>query len=171
MVRRIANFAFTPEHSLEKPEATGVALAAFLREKRFTASRVVAGVPARWLIASEKDIPPANEQQAVAALSLQAERAAGEGNEIVFDFSGEPNPQASSRVLLVGIARQQFDRVNRILDTAGLAILAITSTGLDSRRQYARIRKTAPPCSCSVRRAGKWSFAPMARLAACGMSR
>ncbi len=131
-VRRIATFVFTPELSLEKPDAAGVALATFLREKRFTSSRVVAGVPARWLIASEKEIPPANETAARAAMRMQAERAgsSGEGHEIVFDFAGKPNAQIPSRVLLVGIAKQQFERVNRLLDVAGLAVIAITSTGL-----------------------------------------
>ena len=64
-VRRTAAFAFTPEVSLAKPDAAGAALAAFLREKRFASSRVVAGIPARWLMASEKEIPPANEQRGV----------------------------------------------------------------------------------------------------------
>src|SRR5215471_6247668 len=69
-VRRMATFVFTQELSPDKPEATGAALAAFLREKRFTSSRAVAGVPARWLLASEKDLPPADKQQARAALQL-----------------------------------------------------------------------------------------------------
>lgn len=130
-VRRTAAFAFTPELSLEKPDAAGAALATFLREKRFAASRVVAGIPARWLMASEKEIPPANEQQARAALQLQAERlGATDAGEIVFDFAGKPNPQTASRVLLVGVPKAQLDRVHRILDVAGLNVIAITSTGL-----------------------------------------
>src|SRR3954453_6192761 len=131
MVRRTAVFPFTGDVTLEKPDATGAALAAFLREKRFAASRVVAGMPARWLIASEKDIPPANEAQARSALQLQAERmGASDGSDIVFDFAGKPNPHAASRVLLGGIVKSQFERVQRILDVAGLNVLAITSTGL-----------------------------------------
>src|SRR4051812_1589630 len=124
-VRRTAVFAFSGDITLEKPDAVGAALAAFLREKRFTASRVVAGMPARWLIASEKDIPPANEAQARAALQLQAERmGSSDGSDLVFDYAGKPNPQAPSRVLLVGIARSQFERVQRVLDVAGLNVLA-----------------------------------------------
>lgn len=130
-VRRTAAFVFTAELSLAKPDAAGAALAAFLREKRFAASRVVAGIPARWMMASEKEIPPANEQQARAALQMQAERmGSGDSGEIVFDFVGKPNPHAASRVLLVGLPRAQLDRVHRILDVAGLNIAAITSTGL-----------------------------------------
>ena len=49
---------------------------------------------------------------------------------MVFDFAGDPNPHLPSRVLLVGIVKQQFDRVTKILDVAGLNVIAITSTGL-----------------------------------------
>jgi hypothetical protein len=131
-VRRMATFVFTADHALEKPEATGAALAAFLREKRFTSSRAVAGVPARWLLASEKDLPPADKQQARAALQLHAERVAvgDSGGDVVFDYAGEANPQAASRVLLVGITRPALDRVQKILDSAGLSVAGITSIGL-----------------------------------------
>ena len=58
-LRHTATFVFTAEHSLEKPEAAGQALAAFLRGS-FGRSRCVAGVPARWLLAAEREIPPAH---------------------------------------------------------------------------------------------------------------
>ncbi|HEX3358373.1 MAG TPA: PilN domain-containing protein [Tepidisphaeraceae bacterium] len=128
-VRHAATFAFTPEVSLDKPEAAGQALTTFLREKRFTATRAVAGVPARWLMASEKDLPPANETQARAALMMQAERI-GDSSEILFDFAGKPSSMSPTRVLLVGVMRQKFDHVQRLLDAAGLSVAAITSTGL-----------------------------------------
>jgi hypothetical protein len=50
-VRRTATFTFGPDLSLDKPEAAGQALAAFLRQKKFSASRAVVGLPAGWLIA------------------------------------------------------------------------------------------------------------------------
>src|SRR5439155_23891697 len=76
-VRKTATFIFPTDATLDQnPEAAGQALAGFLRQKGFTASRVVVGVPARWLIAVEKEIPPADPQQARAALRLQAERLA-----------------------------------------------------------------------------------------------
>jgi Tfp pilus assembly protein PilN len=128
-VRHAATFLFTPEVSLDKPEAAGQAFTAFLREKRFTATRAIAGVPARWLMASEKDIPPANETQARATLQMQAERVA-DSSEILFDFAGKPSSMSPTRLLLVGVMRQKFDQVQRLLDAAGLSVAAITSTGL-----------------------------------------
>jgi hypothetical protein len=131
IVRRTATFVFPSDLSLESPDAAGQALAGFLRQKRFTASRCVVGVPARWLIAVEKEIPPADEEQTRATLRLQAERlAVAESGEVVFDFAGRANPAAASKVLLVGMLRQRLDKVARMMDAAGMSILAITSSGL-----------------------------------------
>src|SRR5689334_17092290 len=69
IARESAEFAVPAGTSLlEKPEAVGEALKAFLRERRFGASRAVVGVPARWMIALEKDVPPAADEQARALL-------------------------------------------------------------------------------------------------------
>src|SRR4051812_18091493 len=88
-VRRTATFALTGEMSLENPAALGQALASFLRQNRFGSSRAVVGIPARWLMAVEKEIPPADETQGRAALRLQAERlAVAESGELVFDYAG-----------------------------------------------------------------------------------
>lgn len=131
-VRRTATFAFPPDATLDAaPDALGQALAAFLRQKRFTASRVVVGVPARWLIAIEKEVPPADEQQARSMLRLQAERlAVAESGEVVFDFAGQTSAAAVSKVLLVGMVRDKLQRVERMMDAAGMSVVAITSTGL-----------------------------------------
>ena len=131
-VRRTATFVFPEGVSLDQnPESAGQALAAFLRQKRFGASRVVVGVPARWLIAVEKELPPADESQARATLRLQAERlAVAEHDELVFDFAGAANPRESTKILLVGMLRQRLDRVERMMDAAGMSVVAVTSSGL-----------------------------------------
>src|SRR3954467_9576313 len=88
-VRATATFTFPPETTLDSPDAAGQALAAFLRQKRFSAQRVVVGVPARWLIAVEKEVPPSSDEQSRSMLRLQAERlAVAEHGEVVFDFAG-----------------------------------------------------------------------------------
>jgi hypothetical protein len=130
-VRRTATFVPGEGMSLETPDATGQALAAFLRQKKFTATRAVVGVPARWLIAVEKEVPPADEEQAKAALRLQAERlAVAEHGEVVFDFAGRTDRAQLSKVLLVGMLRQRLENVERLLDAAGMNVISITSTGL-----------------------------------------
>src|SRR5206468_10314373 len=59
-VKRTAQFIFPDTASLEKPEELGTALAQFLRQNHFSSSRAVIGVPARWLMARDKDLPPAS---------------------------------------------------------------------------------------------------------------
>jgi hypothetical protein len=130
-VRRTAIFTFTEVNTLENSAGTGQALASFLRENRFGATRAVVGVPARWLIAAEKDVPPVGAEQAKAMLRIQAERQSGaETGEMVFDYAGETSSSAASRVLMVGIGKTQLERVEQLIDAAGLSIAAITSTGL-----------------------------------------
>jgi hypothetical protein len=130
-VRRMATFAFTPELSVDHPDATGQALAAFLRQKKFNASRAVVGLPARWLIALEKEVPPAPEEQARATLRLQAERlAVSESGELAFDFAGQTSTAVASKVLLVGVAKTRLAKVQQLIESAGMTIIAITSTGL-----------------------------------------
>ena len=134
VVRRTATFVFPAELSLDTaPDAAGQAFAAFLRTKRFTSSRVVVGIPARWLMAIEKELPPTNEQQMRAALRLQAERmAVSESGDVVFDYAGRASTLAGNmnRVLLVGVLRQRLDRITQMMDAAGMSVVAVTSTGL-----------------------------------------
>jgi hypothetical protein len=130
-VRRTATFVFPSDMSLDKPEAAGQALAAFLRAKKFSASRAVVGLPARWLIAIEREVPPAGEDQARATLRLQAERlAVSESGELLFDFAGETSSSTASKVLLVGVPKSRLSKVEQLIDAAGMSIAAITSTGL-----------------------------------------
>jgi hypothetical protein len=130
-VRRMATFLFTPELSLDKPEATGQALAAFLRQKKFSASRAIVGLPARWLIALEREVPPAGEDQARATLRIQAERlAVSESGELAFDYAGQTSSSSASKVLLVGVPKTKLQRVEKLLDAAGILVDAITSSGL-----------------------------------------
>jgi hypothetical protein len=79
----------------------------------------------------EKELPPADETQAHAALRLQAERlAVAESGEMIFDFAGETHRSSTSRVLLVGMQRQRLERIAKMLDAAGMSVMAITSSGL-----------------------------------------
>src|SRR5689334_12581273 len=61
-LRRVAEFAPPPPGT--DPVAAGQALAEFLRQNEFTASRLVVGVPAKWVVARDKELPPADPAQA-----------------------------------------------------------------------------------------------------------
>ncbi|MGA2500360.1 MAG: hypothetical protein ABSH20_21670, partial [Tepidisphaeraceae bacterium] len=130
-VRHMATFALPGQLSAANAGATGQALATFLRQHGFSTSRAVVGVPARWLIAMEREVPPADREQTRAMLRLQADRlAVAESGEMVFDYAGEPDSNRGGKVLLVGIRRQQLERVEMLLDAAGITVTAITPSSL-----------------------------------------
>jgi hypothetical protein len=131
VVRRLAAFALTPELSFDKPDALGAAFAAFLRQHKFSASRAVVGIPAKWLIAQEKEIPPAPEDQGRAMLRLLAERlGVSDSGEMVFDFAGQISDNQPNKVLLVGLLRQRLDQIEKTMETAGVGIAAVTPSAL-----------------------------------------
>jgi hypothetical protein len=131
VVRRTATMPLTPDRSLDKPAALGPAVAAFLRERKFTAPRAVVGIPAKWLIALEKEIPPAADEQARAMLRLQAERlAVSETGDMIFDFVGQTDANRATKVLLVGVPKQRVDQVEAVLQAAGIDLQALTSSAL-----------------------------------------
>jgi hypothetical protein len=136
-VKTVATLTFPQGVSLDTPEAAGAALRAFLNENGFGASRAVVGVPARWLIARENDVPPADREQVRAMLALAAERlSAAESSELVFDFAGRidsapaGDPTAPRRVLLVAMLRQRLEQLDKMMDAAGVSVLALTSSAL-----------------------------------------
>jgi hypothetical protein len=131
VVRRLATFVPPKDAPLDKPEAAGAALAAFLRQHKFSASRAVVGLPAKWLFATERDLPPAGEEQARGMLRLQAERlAVSESGDMVFDYAGKTDATKPNKVLLVGVLRQRLDQVEGLVDAAGLSAVAVTSAAM-----------------------------------------
>jgi hypothetical protein len=130
-VRRTGEFVFPAEITLDKPDSLGNALAQFLRHSGFSASRAVIGVPARWLMAREREIPPAAPEVAASALRLQAERQfSPELKDLVFDYAGRPDSKQATKVLLTAMPRLRLDAVVNMADAAGLRVLAVTSSTL-----------------------------------------
>lgn len=145
VVRRMATLTLAPDRSLDKPSVLGAEVAAFLREKRFTAPRAVVGIPAKWMIAIEKELPPAADEQARAMLRLQAERlAVSESGEMVFDFVGETDPNRAARVLLVGVPRQRIEQIEAVLAAAKIDLQALTSSALTLARGADRADANTP---------------------------
>lgn len=137
LVRKLAFFPLPPEKSFEQPEAVGAALGDFLRAHGFAARSAVVGVPARWIIAQPRELPPIDDQaQAIAMLRLQAERMApADVSEMVFDVVGDLRessaPAAKGKsVLLAGMMREHADRLKQMCASAGLTAEAITPTSL-----------------------------------------
>jgi hypothetical protein len=130
-VKRAATFVLPPDMSLDKPDQLGPALGAFLKEQGFSASHAIIGVPAKWVIAVEKEVPPATHDQAVALLRLQAERLPlAENGDLVFDYAGEHTASKPAKVLLVAMLRRQLERLEQMMEAADIEIEAITPTAL-----------------------------------------
>lgn len=125
-VRHTAHFAPAGADGLT-PEA----FAAFLRQHSFGAKHAVVGVPARWVIARERDIPPSSEDQAAEVLRMQAERMfTAELGEVAVDYAGTADASAPRGVLLVALPRTQLDRVVRLVESAGVEVAAVMPTTL-----------------------------------------
>jgi hypothetical protein len=135
-VRRAATFAIPEGLSLEQPQQLGEALGAFLRQSGFGGvGRAAVGLPAKWLIAIEKDVPPAAQEQAHAVLRLQAERlSVSESGEMVFDYAGSIDTSRANKVLLVGVPRKRLDQVDQLCAAAGVTAASVTSSGLTLAR-------------------------------------
>ena len=112
-------------------EKSGAEFARFLRDNGFTAPRAVVGVPARWLVAREKELPPSSPEQAADVLRLQAERSfSSELGDLAYDYAGVPDPATATNVLLVAMPRRQLDRVVQLVKAAGRDVAAVVPTTL-----------------------------------------
>jgi hypothetical protein len=128
---RCAVFAIPSTLSLDDPKPLGEALKEFLKTNGFAATRTVIGLPARWLLAVEKKLPPANAETAAEVLRMQAERQFPPDNKAMeFDYAGEPDSKQAQNVLLVAATKQHFDRVMELAQSAELKPMAMTSSTL-----------------------------------------
>jgi hypothetical protein len=131
VVRRTATLTLATDETLDRPDTVGRALASFLKDNGFSTDRVVVGVPAKWVIAVEKEVPPASGEQLRALLRLQAERmSAAESGEMVFDYAGTGEPTRGGKVLMVAMMRKQLGRIEQAMSAAGLDVAAITPMSL-----------------------------------------
>jgi len=129
-ITHAARFQFPEEPSLEAPTALGKALGQFLREGGFKARRVVIGLPAKWLMSREKEVPPASEAALGGIMRIQAERDFSTiSRKLAVDCS---TPEAglgkSQTLLLVATLRRRVDQVAAMARAARLTVLAITSS-------------------------------------------
>ncbi|HEX8324125.1 MAG TPA: hypothetical protein VF595_09445, partial [Tepidisphaeraceae bacterium] len=116
---------------LDRPADTGAALAVFLAGHGFNAKKAVVGVPARWLIAQERELPPVDVNGAGDLLRLAAERLSlAESGTLVADYAGTIDSKSANRVLLVGMLKPQLDKVTQLIEAAGLTLAAVCPTSL-----------------------------------------
>jgi hypothetical protein len=129
-VQKLLMFDIPAGLSLDKPAELGEALQAFLREHKVHAGKAAVGVPAKWLLSQDRELPPSTRETAAAMLRLQTERVTvADHAEMVWDYAGEPG-ETSTRVLLVGILKKRLDQISQLAESAGLSLSGVTSTAL-----------------------------------------
>lgn len=126
VVRKLALLSLEAEYSLTKPAALGAKLKDFLDEQNITSNKVVVGVPARWTISSEKELPPAGLDQVHSVLRLQGERmASADSGEMAFDYAGQVQSGRGGQALLVAMRKSQLTNIEAALNAAKLSIAAV----------------------------------------------
>jgi hypothetical protein len=100
-VRRAAEYTFVGGGAAAQE---GGELRRFLKENEFTASRAVIGLPAKWLVAREKDVPPAKAYSAARRTSQRPRASATSAT------ASERSPTAMPRKLVFDIS---FIRVSK----------------------------------------------------------
>ena len=90
-IRRWARFDFPADERRENSREVGRLLSHFLREKHFSARRTAVAVPVGWLLAREKNLPPASPDAAAGILRMEAERDFTiDIDDLALDYSGAP---------------------------------------------------------------------------------
>ncbi len=131
-VRRLAEFmlpeAGTPKQLLA---GQGEAFGQFLRDRKFTARSAVVGIPARWLLLRQKDVPPADDATLIPLLRLGVEADfSADLKDLVYEFSGNSQPGAAGTVTIIATRRQFVEAAELMCRAAGLRTIAITPSAL-----------------------------------------
>ena len=126
---RSGEFLIPEGLSLANPSELGQQLRKFLKSNNFASRAAVVGLPAKWLVARELTIPPANANAVSGILQIQAERAfALDPKDLVFDYWGRADSAKSSLILLMAAHRERINQVSVMTKAAGIQLLAITPT-------------------------------------------
>jgi hypothetical protein len=126
-----AEFAFPEGLSLDNPEPLGQALRDFLHKNGFSAKHAVIGIPARWLLAKDKEFPPAGQNALAGMVRLEAESSfATDLDELMVDYANGAGSTKGGRVLVTAIARQKADQLLTMAQAAELKPKALVPTSL-----------------------------------------
>ena len=128
-ILRAAEFRLPDKVSLDAPARLGNALRTFLRENRFSAKHTVIGLPAKWLLAKEEQIPPASSDSLAGLLRIRAERDFSSNFEdLAVDYIDRSSAEQDRPVLLVATLREKVEQVLAMAQAARLKVRAITSS-------------------------------------------
>jgi hypothetical protein len=137
-VRHLAELSYPAGVSLDQPVELGKMLFLLLREKRITAQAAVIGLPAKWMVASPKELPEAaasaDPATKASILRLQAEAEfSTELKDLVFDFvdaGGRAPAGETQTVLLMATPRRYIDAAVAMCRAAKLTPIAVTPSAV-----------------------------------------
>ena len=131
-VTAVAEMLFPVGASIDTPAELGAALGGFLKEKGFTASHAVIGLPARWLLIRQKEVPAADTETRIEMLRLAAEVefSTGEFSDVVYDYADNRDPASAHPVMLVATPQKYITAVNAMCSAAKLTALAVLPSSI-----------------------------------------
>jgi len=130
-VERTGEFLFPDDAGWQDPQRLGKAFGQFLRDGHFSAGRAVVGLPAKWLMAREVNVPPAAPAATADIVRLEAEREfAPDPAALGMDYSDALDAREARPVFLVGALRERLTQVQTVAEAARIKLLAVTSTAL-----------------------------------------
>ena len=130
-VVRTAEFRFPEGAALKDAEPLGEALGRFIKEQGFGARQAVFGIPARWVLSKQKEVPTADARLLADTLRLQAQTEfSPELSDLVYDYSGSAeNGALGNSVLLLAVPRKYLDQLSQLADRGGLKVRAVMPFG------------------------------------------
>ena len=130
-VRQFAEFRYPDGVTPANPAELGTALAAFLRDQKFTARHAVVGLPAKWLIVKPKAVPPADPATLAELLRLQAEgEFSSELKDLTYDYAADATAGHPTSVLLLATPQRYVDAAVAMCDAAKLTAAAVTPSAV-----------------------------------------
>lgn len=130
-VERTAQMDFQEDISFHHPERLGGMLKQCIKENNFAAKKAVIGIPARWLMMREKNVPPSTSDSIAEILKIHAGREFSlDLEDLAIDYTGVVVPKDANRLFLIVMPRRNLDQVMETARFAGLDVLSITVSSI-----------------------------------------
>ena len=127
---------FPPGVTINDPQKIGAALQTFIQQQLINARAVVIGLPARWIVAQQKEVPAVDEHTLSNILRLQAEAEfSTELKDLVYDYAGGltdgvATDAQTQTILLAATPRKYLDFATEICAPSKLNIIAVTASAM-----------------------------------------
>ncbi|MBN2377630.1 MAG: hypothetical protein JXD22_14625 [Sedimentisphaerales bacterium] len=126
---RTETFSLSPEANFTEPARLGTALHEFLQEHHFWAKEVVVGLPAKWLLVKENEVPCVQTESLPQIARLMAEREFSlDMNDLVLDYTSSDNSNSNRYLVVMATLRSRMNPIIAALRAAGLKVISVTAS-------------------------------------------